>query len=152
MLDVHLGRLAAYLRLLGFDTLYRNDYDDPELAQISNAEDRVLLTRDLGLLKRSLVNRGYFVRNTKPAQQLGEIVRQFNLAGANRPFHRCLNCNGILQSVEKEAIADRLWPRTQQFYGEFHLCPSCGNIYWKGSHYERMQKFVDEVLADIDSA
>lgn len=152
ILDVHLGRLAAYLRLLGFDTLYRNDYDDPELAQISNAEDRVLLTRDLGLLKRSLVNKGYFVRNTAPAEQFAEIVRQFNLAHSHRPFYRCLNCNGVLQQVTKEEIIERLLPRTQQYYDEFYLCSSCSNIYWKGSHYERMQKFVDEVLATTKGA
>src|SRR5258705_10284063 len=122
ILDVHLGRLAAYLRMLGFDTLYRNDYDDPELAQVSSDEDRILLTRDLGLLKRSVVRHGYYVRNTDPVRQLAEVLRQYNLFDMNRPFHRCLNCNNLLEVVDKAAIDDRLTARTKQYYDDFRIC------------------------------
>jgi len=145
VLDAHLGRLAAYLRMLGFDALYRNDYDDEELARISSTEGRILLTRDRGLLKRSVVTHGYCVRETDPRQQLVEILRRFDLFGAIAPFHRCLRCNGLLQPVSKEAISDRLPPRTRQHYDEFRICQDCGQVYWKGSHYERMQRFIERV-------
>src|SRR5258708_5296242 len=102
VLDVHLGRLASHLRMLGFDTLYRNDYDDPELARISRDEDRILLTRDLGLLKRSMVRHGYYVRNTNPARQLAEVLRQFHLTEINSPFKRCMQGNGLLEEEAKE--------------------------------------------------
>jgi uncharacterized protein with PIN domain len=150
VLDVHLGRLAAYLRALGYDTLYRNDYLDPELAQISSAEDRVLLTRDLGLLKRSLVKRGYFVRNTNPARQLAEVMRQFNLNAAQRSFYRCLRCNGLLEVVDKATILDRLTDRTQQYYDEFRICRSCDQIFWKGSHFQKMQRLIERILSGDD--
>lgn len=145
ILDVHLGRLAEYLRWLGFDTLYRNDYDDPELARIAHDERRILLTRDLGLLKRGIVIYGSYVRATDPPQQVIEIVRRFNFFAAIAPFRRCSRCNGLLHRVAKAAIEDCLLPETRRHYEEFHRCASCGHIYWKGSHYERMQQFIAEI-------
>ena len=146
VLDTHLGRLAAYLRMLGFDTLYRNDYEDEELARISSEEERILLTRDRGLLKRQAVSRGYCVRSTAVRQQLVEVVRRFDLFGSATPFHRCMRCNGTLRPVRKEEIIDRLPPQTRESYSEFRVCTGCGRIYWKGSHYERMQRTVRAVL------
>jgi uncharacterized protein with PIN domain len=146
VLDVHLGRLATYLRMLGFDTLYRNDYEDDELAHISSAEGRILLTRDRGLLKRSIVTHGYCLRATNPQQQLIEVLRRFDLFESVKPFQRCLHCNGLLQPVDKADISDRLPPKTRQYYDEFKHCRACDRIYWKGSHYQRMQQFIDRVL------
>jgi uncharacterized protein len=148
VLDVHLGRLAIYLRMLGFDTLYRNDYADKELAHISSSEERILLTRDRGLLKRSIVTHGYCIRSTSPQQQLVEVLRRFDLLASLTPFSRCLHCNGLLQEVDKEAISDRLPPKTKQYYHEFRRCQSCDRIYWRGSHYQRMQQFIDSVVLD----
>lgn len=147
VLDVHLGKLALYLRVLGFDTLYRNDYGDQELAAISATDHRVLLTRDLGLLKRGAVTHGYFVRATDPERQVIEVVRRFDLFGALAPFGRCLRCNTPLEHVEKGAILDRLLPKTRLYYHEFRLCPTCGAIYWRGSHHDRMQGLVARVRA-----
>jgi len=141
--DIHLGRLVSYLRMLGFDTLYRNDYRDEELAKLSCSQGRILLTKDLGLLKRSAVRRGYFVRATHPRQQLREVVRHFDLSRAIEPFQRCLRCNGLLQPACKQDVEPRLPPRTRELFNEFHVCTACGWIYWKGSHYERMQRLVD---------
>jgi uncharacterized protein with PIN domain len=146
VLDTHLGRLAAYLRMLGFDTLYRNDYDDPELAQLAHDDRRVLLTRDIGLLKRSLVIYGYFVRATAPGHQLNEVVRRFDLYSAVASFQRCIRCNGLTQPVEKDAITHLLEPKTRQYYHDFLLCRSCGQIYWQGSHYGRMRQVIERVL------
>ncbi|MSP11678.1 MAG: twitching motility protein PilT [Chloroflexi bacterium] len=146
VLDTHLGKLAAYLRMLGFDTLYRNNYHDKELATISSEQERILLTRDRGLLKHKAVTRGYYVREIDPGQQLAEILRYFNLAEAIKPFARCLRCNGLLQPIAKEMICHRVSANTGQFYNDFHICLTCDQIYWKGSHYERMQQFIMQVL------
>jgi uncharacterized protein with PIN domain/sulfur carrier protein ThiS len=145
VLDIHLGRLAAYLRMLGLDSLYRNDFADEELARISSVEQRILLTRDRGLLKRSIVTYGYYVRETNPQRQLAEVARKFSLTQAIVPFRRCVHCNGLLKPVAKEAISDRLPARTKQYYDEFRICPDCGKIYWKGSHYERMQRLIEQI-------
>ena len=145
VLDIHLGRLASHLRLLGFDTLYRNDYDDEELARISSGERRILLTRDVGLLKRSLVTHGYFVRATNPQQQTAEVLRRFDLFEQISPFRRCLRCNGLLRPVDKEAIAGRLPAEASRQYQEFRLCQSCQRIYWKGSHYQRLEQFIASI-------
>jgi uncharacterized protein with PIN domain len=149
ILDNHLGKLATYLRMLGFDTLYRNDYQDDELAQISSQERRTLLTRDQGLLKRSLVTHGYWVREKNPRQQVIEVVRRFDLAGLVQPFRRCMRCNGVLQVVSKEEVIERLEPKTKQYYDEFHICPDCNQVYWKGSHFKRMERFIDSVLTKV---
>jgi uncharacterized protein with PIN domain len=146
VLDVHLGRLAIYLRMLGFDTLYRNDYGDEELAHISSREGRILLTRDRGLLKRSVVTHGYCIRTTDSRQQLVEVLRRFDLFGSLTPFSRCLHCNGLLQAVDKATISDRLSPKTKQYYDEFRRCQNCERIYWPGSHFQRMQQFIESVL------
>jgi uncharacterized protein with PIN domain len=148
ILDGHLGRLAAYLRLLGFDTLYRNDFADEELAQRSAREQRILLTRDRGLLKRSIVTRGYCVRDSNPRAQLREVTARFDLARLAMPFRRCLACNGLLQPVEKEAVLDRLPPRVCERFDEFYRCAGCGRLFWPGSHYARLQAILREVLGN----
>ncbi len=145
--DTHLGRLAAYLRMLGFDTLYRNDYVDEDLARLSAGDDRILLTRDRGLLKRTMVTRGCYLRATEPTGQLVELLQRFDLARAIKPFRRCMHCNDVLRPVSKETISDRLLPQTRQHFNEFYTCPQCGRIYWKGSHYCRMRRFIDSVIA-----
>ena len=150
VLDGHLGRLAAYLRMLGFDSLYRNDYDDLELAQISDEQKRILLTRDRGLLKRSLVTRGYCLRTREPRQQLLAVVRRFDLLAQVRPFTRCITCNGVLEPVSKAEIADQLEPLTRKYFQEFSRCGQCGQIYWKGSHHGRMQALLAWLEAESD--
>ncbi len=146
VLDTHLGQLASYLRLLGFDTLYRNDYDDPELAGISHEQGRILLTRDRGLLKRKIVSHGYVVRQTDPAEQLLEVVERFDLRGQFEPFRRCLRCNGLIEAVDKAAVVDQLPANTRRYYDEFRQCADCGQVYWQGSHYQRMRTFLKRTL------
>lgn len=148
VLDIHLGKLAGYLRMLGVDALYRNDYADETLAEISMRETRVLLTRDRGLLKRSAVTYGYCVRSTRPREQLVEVVRRYDLQREAQPFSRCIRCNGLLLSVAKEAIVDDLPPTARRVYHVFRRCRDCGQIYWRGSHFGRMQRFVEGVLED----
>jgi uncharacterized protein with PIN domain len=144
--DGHLGRLAAYLRMLGFDTLYRSDYQDDELAHLSSSENRILLTRDRGLLKRNEITRGYFVRATHPVRQLAEVYCEFDLSPAIAPFRRCMHRNALLRSVEKKSIEHRLLPETAKYFEEFYACPDCNRIYWKGSHYRRLKRLIPQVV------
>jgi uncharacterized protein with PIN domain/sulfur carrier protein ThiS len=143
VLDTHLGKLAAYLRMVGFDTLYRNCYTDDELAAVSRDQRRILLTRDVGLLKRGAVTHGCFVRNTDARRQLAEIVARFHLVSRMRPFTRCLRCNGVLEDVAPDAVRDRIPPRAAELYHDFRRCPECGRVYWQGGHYQRMRQRVE---------
>jgi uncharacterized protein len=146
VLDGHLGKLACYLRLMGFDVLYRNDYDDSELAEISSRESRILLTRDRGLLKRSEVAYGYCVRGKYLQNQIVEVLHRYDLIGQVKPFSRCARCNGMLTPVSKVDVIDRLEPKTKLYYDDFRRCNGCDQIYWKGSHFEHMEKDIFRLL------
>ena len=142
ILDVHLGKLAKYLRLFGFDALYRNDYSDRRIVQLSRQGGRTVLTRDIGLLKRKMISRGYWLREEMPLKQLEEILNRFAVPGSVAPFSRCLRCNGPLRRVAKQAIERKLLPRTRRYYDEFYRCSKCAKIYWPGSHYQKMKAFI----------
>jgi hypothetical protein len=146
VLDVHLGRLCAYLRMAGFDTLYRNDASDDALAEISSGERRILLTRDQGLLKRRVITHGSWIRNTAPRAQLEEVLRRFDLSRLVAPFTRCMRCNTPLATATPESIERRVPPRVRTSRDEYRHCPSCGRVYWKGSHYVRMLGVLAEAL------
>ena len=146
-LDGHLGKLASYLRLLGFDTWYRNQVDDADLAAVAASEGRVVLTRDRDLLKRKAVVYGYWVRALVPRHQVAEVLARFAIAGLARPFTRCPRCNGLLHPVPKAEVLDALEPLTRRYYDEFYRCDRCGQIYWRGSHFERITALVDGWLA-----
>lgn len=144
--DVHLGRLCRALRMLGFDTLYRNDYKDPEIVEIARAEHRIILTRDRGLLKHASVTHGYCVRSSAWREQTREVIERFDLRGEAAPFTRCVECNGSIAPVEKKEIVDLLDEKTKRHYDAFSRCLSCGRIYWKGSHYTKMREQVGELI------
>jgi uncharacterized protein with PIN domain len=150
VIDTHLGRLAAYLRMLGFDSLYRNDYDDATLADISVKEQRILLTCDRQLLMRGKITRGYFVRSRQPRQQLLEVIKRLDLFNSIKPFTRCLHCNGPVHPVAKASIEEQLLPRTRTYYDIFWQCADCGKVYWKGSHYRRMLDIIETVKSEIE--
>lgn len=151
VLDNHLGKLAGYLRLLGFDTVYRNDFADPELASISSQKDRILLTRDRGLLKRKEVTHGYCVRADDPQQQLLEVLRRFDIAAMADPYSRCARCNGLLAPVSKEKVLDRLKPLTKKYYDRFMQCQSCQQVYWEGSHFDDLNDFLSRVVEEAQA-
>src|SRR5262249_24166387 len=140
-------RLARYLRMLGFDALCEAGYQDRDLSGISARESRILLTRDRGLLKRGEVTYGYFVRATEPRRQCLDGVSALKLCHFGSDFQRCVRCNGLLHTISKESVRDRLPLRAAQCYDEFRICPGCDRLYWAGSHYEHMQGFVGRVLA-----
>lgn len=148
IVDVNLGKLAKHLRLLGFDAMSDGELDDGDLAEISAAENRILLTKDRNLLKRSIVVHGYFVREVHPRGQIIEVVRRFSLRDAIDPFARCIECNGLIEAVAKDDILDLLEPLTKQHYDEFRRCTECGRIFWKGSHHQRLAAIVEDVLGE----
>lgn len=145
VVDGHLGRLAAYLRMLGFDTWYHQLADDEQLAAIAGGEQRLLLTRDVGLLKRREVEQGYCVRSHKPHDQLREISRRYALHAKFMPFSRCMDCNGCLRAVAKSEVADELPPHTRETKHDFSRCPDCRKIFWRGTHYDRMLERIEEL-------
>jgi uncharacterized protein with PIN domain len=147
VVDANLGQLARYLRLLGFDTLYRNSYTDQEVARIARDEQRIVLTRDRALLQHKIITRGSFVRAVKPREQVREILARLDLYHELRPFTRCLRCNGELEDVDKDTVLHRLEPKTRQYYQHFRRCKVCGQAYWKGSHFRRMEKLREYFAA-----
>ncbi len=140
--DDHLRRLARFLRLLGLDTVHDHDWDDPELVRVSTSQQRVLLTRDVGLLKHGSVTHGYYVRATDPREQVTEVVRRFHLARHLAPFTRCMACNGKLIPVTKEEIAHRLESGTSRWVDDFRVCSSCDKVYWQGAHHSELSRIV----------
>ena len=141
--DTHLGRLARRLRLLGFDTAYSNNAPDHELVRTSTREHRILLTRDVGLLKHSALTHGYFVRATDPREQMLEVVHRFHLSDRLQPFTRCLECNHLLQEASADQVRRLAPPRVLELHNEFRHCPGCDQLYWKGSHHSRLDEIVE---------
>lgn len=140
ILDVNLGKLAKSLRLLGFDSRYRNDYRDADVAKIAVSEQRIVLTRDRRLLFAKLIVHGYWVRSVHVERQIAEVLRRFKLYDSVRPFMLCPICNGKLAPVPKVDVLDHLEPKTKLYYEVFHRCIDCGQIYWQGSHVENMRQ------------
>ncbi len=138
--DVHLGRLARYLRLMGFDTVYEKELDDRELVRVSVREARILLTRDIGLLKHSAVTRGYWLRSSDPEGQAREVIGAFDLKGDIRPFTRCMSCNGPLREVARSGLGGRVPAAVLRRFRRFSECLDCGRVYWRGTHYLRLER------------
>uniref|UniRef100_UPI0032164056 Mut7-C RNAse domain-containing protein n=1 Tax=uncultured Draconibacterium sp. TaxID=1573823 RepID=UPI0032164056 len=145
VVDVNLGKLAQKLRLLGFDTLYRNDYADDEIVKISVAEKRIILTRDIGVLKHSAVKHGFWLRNDDPKKQLEEVVGRLHLQKLFQPFSRCSNCNNGLILLEKKDVKGKVPDDTFFMCDEFWKCRGCGQIYWEGSHFKKILKWIERL-------
>lgn len=147
LLDVHLGRLARYLRLLGFDARYAQGEkeDDADLATLAAESGRILLSRDRELLMRKVVVHGCCLRTREPRAQLSAVLRRYGLYEEISGFSRCLNCSGLLEPVDKAEIVDQLEPKTKQYYDDFQRCRTCGQIYWQGSHFDKLAAFLADV-------
>lgn len=141
-IDANLGRLARYLRLLGFDSLYQADWDDADLVRTATHQHRIILTRDRDLLKRSEVTHGYWVRHYQPTEQLSEVIHALQLEQALAPYTRCSQCNGLLQAVAKTDLPALVPAHTLANATRFRRCPHCGKMYWQGSHCTRIDHLV----------
>ncbi|MGW3953848.1 Mut7-C RNAse domain-containing protein [Streptomyces sp. NPDC004752] len=148
LLDVHLGTLARRLRLLGVDAAYEpTDIGDPALATRSAAEQRVMLSRDRGLLRRRELWAGGFVYSTRPDDQLRDVLDRF--APELRPWTRCTACNGLLRAATKDEVAGQLKGGTHRSYDVFAQCRACGRAYWKGAHHEQLEAIVERALDEF---
>lgn len=147
--DVHIGSLARYLRMLGFNVLYKNDFSNQEIIDLSLTEKRAILTKDRKLLKNSKVTHGYWIRNEEPEEQVKEVIIRFNLKDDVKEFLRCLECNNILEPVEKEKVENRIPPKVKKWQNEFWYCRNCDKVFWKGSHYKEMRKFIERIKDDL---
>lgn len=145
ILDAHLGKLAKYLRMLGFDTLYRNDYGDEEIIDLAVKEKRIILSRDKLLLQSKRITHGYYIRATEKHEQLREVVQKFDLYSQFKSFSRCMTCNKELVSKSREEVTHLVKEDILQLFIEFYYCPACKKVYWKGSHFKRMESFIRDL-------
>jgi uncharacterized protein with PIN domain len=149
--DGHLGKLTRNLRLLGFDVAYDPQAQDPQLLVVMERENRALLTRDRRLLMHAIVQHGYCPRSQNAGEQSIEVIRRFDLLRASAPFTRCLRCNAPLQKVTKADVIEKLEPLTKIYYEQFRRCTGCGQIYWAGSHFSKLQKRLEEIRAHFNA-
>jgi len=147
--DGHLGKLTRNLRLLGFDVAYSSRADDWDLLDVMARENRALLTRDRRLLMHSIVRHGYCPRSQIADEQTAEVLRRFNLVGLIAPFTRCLRCNAALQDASKAEVIEDLEPLTKIYYDQFRRCPGCGQIYWAGSHFQKLEKWIESIQSRL---
>jgi len=146
LLDVHLGTLARYLRMAGFDALYDSkDYGDAFLAEVASAEGHIMLSRDIGLLKRGKLNYGHWVRNTDPKEQFREIVKLYGLQNSFKPMSRCIKCNDPINSVKKSLVKASVPSKVYEWKDEFFQCSGCSQVYWEGSHHKKMMELLEYV-------
>lgn len=142
LLDVHLGKLARLLRLLGLDAASGPVADDL-LAEEAARESRVLLSRDRGILMRSSIDRGRWIRSDDPETQAAEVIRACRLEDELRPFTRCLVCGGMLQPASPESVS--VPPEVRKRYSTFASCAGCRRPYWEGTHHRRLAETVGRI-------
>ena len=155
ILDVHLRKLARMMRLLGFDADYEDDRDDDQLAVLSAVENRILLTCDRRLLMRKIVTRGIIVRSRMPDKQIIEVITRLQLRGLVNPLTRCIECNGIIRDIDIDApeytmLKSGIPDGVLTWCTDYYICTSCGRVYWKGSHYDKLKARVKKILNRID--
>lgn len=144
ILDIHLGGLTRYLRMLGIYADF-GVIEDEKIIEKATNEDLIILTKDRIMLKNSEVKHGYIVRSDDPKQQLIEVSRRYKLKDWFNPFTRCIVCNGRLLPIEKSKILDKIPEKVKEMYDEFSICSGCEKIYWGGTHYEKMVRFIEEI-------
>ncbi len=147
LLDAMLGTLARWLRMMGHDVVYSTQFNDDELLQLSKAEGRVLLTRDLELYRRA-VTRGleaFYVEGKTQSSRLAEVSARFGLPlEVDMGRMCCPICNTPVEAASKEQLKDKLQPNTYRYYSQFWQCPNCGQIYWQGAHWKQIQKTLTQ--------
>jgi len=146
IVDVNLGKLARRLRMLGFDAAYSNSLGDREIVDIATREKRIVLTRDRRLLFRKVIRHAFVIRAVDVDTQLQEVLKRLDLYDQVRPLQRCIDCNGNLESVDRERVWSRLEPLTRRYYDEFYRCTHCDKIYWSGSHVTHMTSVISQAL------
>jgi uncharacterized protein with PIN domain len=146
--DCMLGRLAKWLKILGFDVLYFSKAEDGELVALARREGRILLTRDSGLIEKAAKrpNR-LFVRSDDWQDQVVQVLDELALWDEVRPNSRCLECNRALKPLEKERARNLVTPYVLEHAASFAMCPECGRVFWQGTHYGDMERKIAKLLA-----
>ena len=152
MVDVMLGRLARWLRMIGSDAAYHEGIDDENLVRQAIDEDRIVLTRDRALPTEWWIDNYLLVDSIRPMEQLHQIVSHFNLPWQRSLFSRCTICNESLHPLEKEQVKGRVPAKVMELASRFAGCPSCDRVYWDGSHVFRMRERLKEALQRVDPA
>ncbi len=147
--DVHLGKLARNLRLMGIDTFYQKNITDDEIVNVSLKEKRTILTRDTGILKRKCVTHGYFIRNQDPKKQVLEVTSRFQLIKKIKPFTLCLECGNKLKHISKKEIVYLLPKKVSEIQRKYYKCEHCNKIYWQGTHFKNMNAFIKNIKMQI---
>ena len=137
--DVMVGKLARWLRVLGLDVVYSNVLTDDEIMRLAKSENRIILTRDTGMLSRLIESRYVFIESDHYKDQVQQVVRTFDLKEF-RVFSRCLECNTLLQDVDREAVFEKVPPFVYLTQDRFAICPTCDRVYWHGTHADEMLK------------
>ncbi|MCJ7765374.1 MAG: Mut7-C RNAse domain-containing protein [Thiovulaceae bacterium] len=143
--DCHLGKLAKYLRLMGFDTLYFTQIDDNDLVTLALEQNRTILTRDRGLSERSKAP-VLFLESMDTETQLQAVISHFRLKEHPAPFSRCIVCNTLLRAIDKAEVLHRVPEKVSRYFSDFEYCSVCDRVYWHGDHYRRMKLFLESVL------
>ena len=147
--DDNLGRLAAYLRILGFDTLFYEKIDDAALLRLAAGENRCLLTRDNKLAAKSHPYGVLFLKDDNPLNQLSMVIKDLYLIiKTDLLFARCSKCNSLSRSVDKKTLSDSVFPFILKSQSAIYRCPVCGRYYWKGSHYKSLLRKLKSAVRD----
>jgi uncharacterized protein len=144
--DNMLGKLATWLRLLGYDTTYLPEVDDPELAEIARAEDRVLLTRDVELTRRRNLC-FVLIQSDRTGEQLRQVFRELKLS-AREAFSRCAECNVELIDTNRDEVREDVPPYVFETQTRFRRCPQCRRVYWRGTHWAHIHSEIEDVTRD----
>jgi len=146
IVDEMLGKLAKWLRLLGYDTSYITSIDDGTLVQLAFREKRIIITRDTHMLERKHLPRYLFIKSDNYLEQVKQTFEELNLTiNFNMFFTRCLLCNSMLCSITKEMVKGSVPEYTYQTHEEFFNCPQCDKIYWSGTHREKIYENLKKI-------
>jgi len=144
--DCMLGKLAKWLKILGFDTVFFNKIEDESLMAAAEKEDRILITRDTGLIQRARAQDTLFIESENWKEQVREVLDRFDLWDRIRPNSRCIECNRILKALPREKAKNLVTDFVYKTAGSFALCPGCGRVFWRGTHLKDMETKIDELL------
>jgi len=147
IVDCMLGKLAKWLKILGFDAVFFSKIEDSELLARAKKEKRILLTRDNGLIEKSRDIQSLFIESEDWNRQIEQVLDELKLWQDLRPYSRCIECNAELKDLPKHRARNLVTPFVYEKADAFSICPSCGRVFWKGTHYKDMEVKLEEILS-----
>lgn len=148
IVDCNVGKLAKWLRLMGYDTSFFNGTDDSQLVATALAEGRVILSRDTQIMERRVITSGklkaILIQSDKPELQIRQVIDALELDSNFRPFTLCLECNQALEERNKDEVKELVPPYVFKTQSQFMQCPTCHRVYWRGTHWQSMTKRLEK--------